>query len=83
MAVPTTPGHQWPAGPQVHPRVSPPYSQLEALVIFGRPAVVFRFGGELSFLVAELRSNDVDLNEWTEDARSLPLEVVSGHHCWG
>lgn len=72
-----------PTGPEVHLRVSPPDSQLEALVILGRPAVVFGFGGELAFLVAKLRSNDVDLDERAEDARSLPLEVIGGHHCWG
>lgn len=79
--------HPWapvaPTGPEVHLRVSPPDSQLEALVILGRPAVVFGFGGELAFLVAKLRSNDVDLDERAEDARSLPLEVIGGHHCWG
>lgn len=57
-------------------------SQLEALVVLGCPAVVFGFGGELAFLVTELRSNNVDLDEGAEDARSLPLEVVGSHHCW-
>jgi hypothetical protein len=60
-----------------------PHSQLEALVVFGGPAVVLGFGGKFSFLVTELGPNDVDLNERPEDARSLPLEVVGSYNCWG
>lgn len=58
-------------------------SQLEALVVLGGPAVVLGFGCKLAFLVAELGPDDVDLNEWPENARSLPLEVIGSHDCYG
>lgn len=57
-------------------------SQLEALVVLGGPAVVLGFGCKLAFLVAELGPDDVDLDEWPENAGGLPLEVIGRHH-WG
>lgn len=62
-----------------HPQ-STPNSQLEALIVLGGPAVVLGFGRKLAFLVAEMGPNDVYLNEWPENARSLPLEVIGSHH---
>lgn len=59
-----------------------PDSQLEAFIVLGSPAVVLGFGRKLAFLVTEMGPNDVDLNEWTENARSLPLEVIGSHHYW-
>lgn len=61
---------------------STPDSQLEALIVLGSPAVVLGFGRKLAFLVTEMGPNDVDFNEWTENARSLPLEVIGSHHYW-
>lgn len=58
-------------------------SQLEALVVLGGPAVILGFGCKLAFLVTELGPNDVDLDKWPENARSLPLEVIGSHDCEG
>ena len=60
-----------------------PDLQLKALIVLGGPAVVLGFGRKLAFLVTELGPNDVDLDEWPENARSLPLEIIGSHDCWG
>lgn len=55
---------------------------MESLVEFGTPVVTLGFGGELSLLIREVWTNQVDLNEWTEHATGdHPLQVVGGHHC--
>ena len=66
-----------------HSPQSIPDLQLEALIVLWGPAVVLGFGRKLAFLVTELGADDVDLDEWPENARSLPLEVIGSHHCWG
>ena len=60
-----------------------PDLQLKALIVLGGAAVVLGFGRKLAFLVPELGPNDVDLDEWPENARSLPLEIIGSHDCWG
>lgn len=53
---------------------------MEGLCEFRGPAVVLGLGGELPLLVAEVRSDDVDLHEGSEYALSLPAQVIGCHH---
>lgn len=73
-----------PASPGPHITILVPHrchSQLEALVVFGGPAVVLGLGGKFPLLVTQVGADDVDLNEGPEDARRLPLQVIGSHHC--
>ena len=54
--------------------------QVESLVEFGRPVARLALGGHFAFLVGEMRSDEVDLDERLEHARRLPAEVVCGQN---
>lgn len=57
------------------------YSQVECLIELWRPVVALGLCGVFPLLVAEMRSNQVNLNKWPEHAGCLPLQVIGCHHC--
>lgn len=56
------------------------YSQVERLVEFRCPAVVFGFGGEFAFLVTEVWPDHRHLHKRTEHSRCLPPQIICCHH---
>ena len=58
------------------------YVQMEGVIVLRRPVVRFRFGRELSFPIVQMRSDQIDLDEWPEHAgRDGPFEIVGSDHC--
>ena len=55
--------------------------QAECLIVVWRPCGLFCFSNLSPFLVSQVRSNKIDLNERLEGLSSRPLEVI-GCHNW-
>ena len=56
------------------------YSQGESFVVFWRPVCGFRFCDQPPLLVREVRSNQVDFNEWLERLGLGPLQIIGSHN---
>ncbi len=55
--------------------------KVERLVVLWRPVGVLAVRHLSPFFVAQMRTDQVDLDEWLERLSSRPSEVIRGHNC--
>ena len=55
--------------------------QLEAFIEHRRPVVTLGLGRLLAFLIAQVRSDDVDVDKRPKHSVRYPLDVVNSNHC--